>query len=354
MKSVLIGKPALFAYFLIALALAVGCSSQENWNKCQSTDPEVKIAGCTALIQAKNATIANLSSAYNNRGAAYADKRDYDRAIQDYNEAIRLNPNLAASFYGRGFAYNRKGDFDRAIHDQDEAIRLNPKFALAYDARGRAYRNKGDFDHAIQNYEDAIRLNPNFAMGYNNCGESRLQMGDFTSAIQDFNQAIRLNSNLTSPYMNRGDAYASQSKTKEAIEDFEHVIDVAPSSESAVDAALELHIAMKRGGLDDRQILERVATVANLSKWPGQVLKFELGQMSANEVMAAARDGANSQWKICGANYQLGEDALFHHQRAVALIRLKAARDGCPAGDGMLAAAQRELKRLGEPTTPGK
>jgi tetratricopeptide (TPR) repeat protein len=354
MKSVFVGKPALCACFLTGLALAVGCSSQENWNKCQSTDPEVKLAGCTALIQAKNVTTANLSSVYNNRGAAYVDKRDYDRAIQDYNEAIRLNPSLAASFYGRGIAYNRKGDFDHAIEDQDEAIRLNPKFAVAYDGRGRAYRNKGDLDHAIQNYDQAIRLNPNFAMAYNNRGETLLHLGDFASAIQDFNQAIRLNSNLTSPYMNRGDAYASQSKTKEAIEDFEHVIDVAPSSESAVDAALELHIAMRRQGLEDRQILEKVATVADLSKWPGQVLKFDLGQMSADEVMTAARDGANSQWKICRANYQLGEDALFQHQRAVALTRLKAARDGCPASDGMLAAAQRELKRLGEPTTSGK
>ena len=55
-----------------------------------------------------------------------ATKTMIDRAIEDYDQAIRLNPNFAEAFYNRGVAYDGKGQPDRAIEDYDQAIRLNP------------------------------------------------------------------------------------------------------------------------------------------------------------------------------------------------------------------------------------
>jgi len=65
-------------------------------------------------------------------------KNDYDRAIADYSEAIRLDRNYAFAFNNRGLAYATKGDYDRAIPDYNEAIRLNAKFATAFCNRGKA------------------------------------------------------------------------------------------------------------------------------------------------------------------------------------------------------------------------
>ncbi len=85
--------------------------------------------------------------------------RDYDRAITDYNEAIRLSPR--ANFYtNRGDAYQFKKEYDHAIADYNEALKLDPKFNLAYNNRGAAYKSKGDLDRAIADYEQAVRLNP--------------------------------------------------------------------------------------------------------------------------------------------------------------------------------------------------
>ena len=116
--------------------------------------------------------------AYNNRGLAYGNKGDYDRAIADFNEAIRLDPKLRHRLQqprrrvpqqGRLRPRHRrlqrgdparseqrhppttiaatpmhaKGDYDRAIADYNEAIRLNPKYALAYTNRGNAWRQQG-------------------------------------------------------------------------------------------------------------------------------------------------------------------------------------------------------------------
>ena len=96
---------------------------------------------------------------FDNRGLSYAENGDYDRAIADYNEAIRIKPQ-ANFLTNRGDAYNEKGDFDRAIADYDRALALNPGFYLAYNNRGAAFRRKGDLDRAIADYEQALRINP--------------------------------------------------------------------------------------------------------------------------------------------------------------------------------------------------
>ncbi len=59
-----------------------------------------------------------------NRGFMYATKGDYPRAIEDYDQAIRLSPGVAVAFYNRGVAYARTQDFDRAIQDYDQATRI--------------------------------------------------------------------------------------------------------------------------------------------------------------------------------------------------------------------------------------
>jgi lipoprotein NlpI len=67
-------------------------------------------------------------SAFFNRGLAYVAKQDSDRAIADYNEAIRIDTKSARAFFYRGIAYAAKQDSDRAIADYNEAIRLDPKY----------------------------------------------------------------------------------------------------------------------------------------------------------------------------------------------------------------------------------
>jgi len=80
------------------------------------------------------------------------DMGDLDKAIADYTQAIRLDPDLAEVYGVRGLAYSQKGDFDKAIADCNQAIRLGPDFAEAYTNRGVAYDNKGDLDKAFADW----------------------------------------------------------------------------------------------------------------------------------------------------------------------------------------------------------
>ena len=87
---------------------------------------------------------------YVNRGLAWADKQEYDKAIADFTEAIRLDPKNACAYNNRGMRLGRQeGAFDKAIADFTEAIRLDPKNASAYGNRGLAWGDKKEYDKAI-------------------------------------------------------------------------------------------------------------------------------------------------------------------------------------------------------------
>ena len=58
----------------------------------------------------------------------------------------------------------RKGQYERAIADFDQAIKLNPKFASAYSNRGFSYEHKGEKKRAMADYRKAIELHPGLQM----------------------------------------------------------------------------------------------------------------------------------------------------------------------------------------------
>lgn len=128
------------------------------------------------------------------------------QTIADYDKALRLNPKDATTYCSRGAAYAAKGDYDRAISDFTAAIRLNPKYAEAFSSRGFAYSEKNDLDRAISDFSQALRLNPNLVEAYHR-GVVYAKKGDYDQAISDFNQAIRLNPNLAEAHSNLGLAY---------------------------------------------------------------------------------------------------------------------------------------------------
>ena len=68
-----------------------------------------------------------LAVAYCGRGNAYQEKTEYDKALADYAEAIRLNPNLARAYYRRGTAYEKMGEKAKAEEDFAQAKKLGYK-----------------------------------------------------------------------------------------------------------------------------------------------------------------------------------------------------------------------------------
>lgn len=162
--------------------------------------------------------------AFAKRGDMYRIKNDHDRAIADLTEAIRLNPTFSWAFAVRGETYRAKNwlenanaairrlgtgesessflktdDYDRAIADITEAIRLDRANAAwqrylskAYADRGKTNRRMLNYDRAIADCTEAIRLDPTNAEAFAVRGDVRWAKDEYGLATTDATEAIRL------------------------------------------------------------------------------------------------------------------------------------------------------------------
>jgi tetratricopeptide (TPR) repeat protein len=90
---------------------------------------------------------------------------------------IRINPGNVDAYYERGKACHKKRDYDRAITDYNKVIQFNPNSAPLYSMRGIAYMEKGNYDMAIADWEAALRIDPNDRISRDNIEMARNKRG---------------------------------------------------------------------------------------------------------------------------------------------------------------------------------
>ena len=162
--------------------------------------PETNLATPSAPTgtESKTADLYRLALAHGLEGEAYSKKGDYDKALQELDEAIRLNPKLAAAHYNRGQIYFRRGDYGQAVRDFTDTISLAPDYTFAYYSRGVANEKGGDIKEAILDYSHTIRLKPGYAPAYNDRARALLSLGHVKEALRDSELAISVAPNTPS------------------------------------------------------------------------------------------------------------------------------------------------------------
>ena len=115
---------------------------------------------CVKLLSEIIAKQPRNTDAFNNRGLAYADLKQFEKAIQDYNQAIELNPKDARAFNNRGVVYADLKQFEKAIQNYNQTIELNPKYVSAFNNRGIAHQKLGKEKKAIEDFKKAQELDP--------------------------------------------------------------------------------------------------------------------------------------------------------------------------------------------------
>jgi tetratricopeptide (TPR) repeat protein len=133
------------------------------------------------------------SAAADERAHSYYYKGDYDQAIVEFTEAIRIEPKNSDYYSNRGIAYYHKGSYDRAIADFTESLRLKTEYpSVDYYSRATAYYAKGNYDQAIADFTEAIRLWSEDSSYYYGRGAAYYRKGNYERAIADFDTKLRL------------------------------------------------------------------------------------------------------------------------------------------------------------------
>jgi tetratricopeptide (TPR) repeat protein len=162
----------------------------------------------------------SIPQAYNNRGNAYLMSGRYQQALEDYNNAIRLDPNIAKVYNNRGLTNMYLGRYEQALEDFNNSINLNNQESRTYYNRGEVFKTLNNYQRALEDYAKSIKLNPLDKNVYNNRGNVYLKLSSYQRAISDFNAAIEIDPKDDKVYFNRAIAYENLSKYEKALSNF--------------------------------------------------------------------------------------------------------------------------------------
>ena len=155
-------------------------------------EPHYGPLGLRRLIVGREPAYPQQASWFRNRGVVYDRLSQPDKAIRDFTEAVRLNPADPLTYLDRGITYKGLKDYDKAIADYGEAIRLDPQWTSAYFSRANVFKTRKDYNKALADYSAAIRLDPQDPDAYFNRASTYRATKEYAKAAGDWNEVIRL------------------------------------------------------------------------------------------------------------------------------------------------------------------
>ena len=172
------------------------------------------------------------------------------KAKKSLNDLLEEDKTSKEAHYYRGNYYlNVKGDADRAITEFQSALKLDDSFVLAHYDLGAAYQSQGLTDSAIEEYQKATSLNPSFPEGNSNLGGYYFRMQKYSEAVKHFRQAIKAYPNFIQAHSNLGAVLNKLNRSEEAIPHLKKAIQLDPEFGIAYFNLGNAHI--NQGNLDE-------------------------------------------------------------------------------------------------------
>jgi tetratricopeptide (TPR) repeat protein len=202
------------------------------------------------------------------RGVGWAVKGDFDRAITDFEEVIRIDPKCADAFYNRAKVYAEQRQYDRAIADYDAAIKLNPKdmtaaiksraavIALKKERDGKPGADTpktpkmasmeavaGEIGHSDttedertnMDFDKAVRRHPKEAGAFGLRDRVHVAKNLHDRTIVDMDEAIQSDPKEARDFNGRACRYLIKGQFDRAIADFDEAIRLDPNFSTAIE-----------------------------------------------------------------------------------------------------------------------
>ena len=221
----------------------------------------------TLRIDPENATI------YNEMAKAFLDKGDVNEAVrlyqdflpplpEDLNEPRGMDTSLAkrndiltlAELYANAninfaTALVRQGNIDQAVRRFEEALRVAPDSAIKCRNLAKSLCQSGRLEDSVRIYQMIVQLMPNDSEVYTGLGIALVQQGKLDEAVSCFTKVVSIEPHLAGGYINLGNALNLQSKSNEAIDCYIKAVQLEPDS---VLAHYRLgRILVQRGEIDE-------------------------------------------------------------------------------------------------------
>jgi lipoprotein NlpI len=298
------------------LALGSGLAAAQpavDAEKCRGItgNPDLAIKHCTAAINSGKFSGRPLAEIYFSRAVEWTNKGEIERAIADYDAAIRVDPKYAEAYHNRGLLRAAKGESDRAIADYDAALRLDDKDTDVYLSRAIEWAIRGDYARAIADYDAVLRLQPLSAPALFGRGRALFYMGDFAAAVEALERA----------HQARATDYTG----------------------------IWLYLARKRhGDRNAEALLERDTRATRDGSWPAVVLALYVGQATVENVLKAPvePDPAAQRTRRCEAHFYIAQWHLLRGETDAARSLLQEARRACPRDEIEYEGTVAELRRI--------
>lgn len=305
--------PRRVAAALLLAAAAAAHGQTDDAERCLSVtgNPDLAIQHCTRAIESGKFSGDPLAQLHYSRAIEWSAKNDHDRAIADYDAALRINPRYSDALFNRGNAWADKGDPDRAIADYDAVLSLTPKDPAAHIARAVELMVKGDYARAVAGYDTALSLDPKSGIALHGRGRANFYGGDAQRSVADLERAFK--------------------------------------TEPSVYTAVWLYLARKRAKtINAEEMLDSETRGHRDGNWPSAVIMLYLGRTDVDSVLASAldRDPKRESGQRCEANFYLAHWHLLRSENDRALALLKQAQSGCPKDFLEHEGAVAELRRL--------
>ncbi|MGD0276591.1 MAG: tetratricopeptide repeat protein, partial [Syntrophales bacterium] len=147
-----------------------------------------------------------------------------------WKHEVTLSPNKARPHLGLGRRYEINGQFDKAISEYETALKLNPFYPEVYLNLGNIYSQKIIYDKAIWYYTKAIGMAPDYAPAFNGLGSTYASMGKLEEAAIAFKQAIKFDPSLYASRINIGNVYERSGNFDNAIHEYRIAEELDPNA----------------------------------------------------------------------------------------------------------------------------
>jgi Flp pilus assembly protein TadD len=164
-------------------------------------------------------------------GTGQSMRGEYERAIVMLSKAIDLDPQYAEAYMNRGIAYLESGQVEKALQDFSESLRLEPN-ALCYYNRAQAWLAKQDLERAAADLNEAVRLAPEDAETYNMRAIVLSEQESYERGLADIERAIELGHR--SGLQNKAVILEMAGRGEEAVACWDQVLKIKPKDTMAL------------------------------------------------------------------------------------------------------------------------